>query len=272
MRKHSCSFGRGLAWLMVCSISLLIQPNITSASERVSNQHQGVPAYFYPHTGNPSNAWNRMCATMNAQQGPSTAVMNPDSGPGTAKNADYVNAIQSCHSHGQQVIGYVHTSYGQRPLATVESEVSEYYQWYQVDGIFVDEMSNDSSTAAYYHALYQSIHAQGGSQAALVVGNPGAAASSAWQLTQQAADELLIFEGSAKASTSWSPPAWVATYAAGTFWNVVYHAPTLASLQTVCRHAQTANAGFVYVTYGTLPNPYGFLPKVSYWNSELAAC
>jgi len=272
MRKQSCSFGRGLAWLIVCASSLLIQPSISLASERVSNQHQGVPAYFYPHIGNPSNAWERMCSTMNTQQGPSTAVMNPSSGPGTAKNADYVNAIQSCHSHGQQVIGYVHTSYGQRSLATVEGEVTEYYQWYQVDGIFVDEMSNDSSTVAYYHALYQFIHAQGGSQATLVVGNPGAAASSDWQLTQQAADELLIFEGSAKTYISWSPPSWVATYAAGTFWNVVYHASTLASLQTICRHAQTVNAGFMYVTYGTLPNPYGFLPKASYWKRELAAC
>ena len=133
-------------------------------------------------------------------------------------------------------------------------------------------MSNDSSTATYYHALYQDIHAQGGSHVALVVGNPGAAASSDWQLTQQAADELLIFEGSAKTYASWSPPAWVANYAAGTFWNVVYHATTLASLQTVCRHAQMVNAGFIYMTNGTLPNPYSFLPKASYWNSELAAC
>ena len=28
----------------------------TSASERVSNQHQGVPAYFYPQSGTHSNA------------------------------------------------------------------------------------------------------------------------------------------------------------------------------------------------------------------------
>ena len=128
MRKQSLAFGLALAWLMVCASSLFIQPRITVASAKVSNQHQGVPAYFYPHIGKPSNAWERMCATMNTQQGPSIAVMNPSSGPGTAKNPDYVNAIGYCHSHGQQVIGYVHTSYGQRSLATVESEVTEYYQ------------------------------------------------------------------------------------------------------------------------------------------------
>ena len=209
---------------------------------------------------------------MNMQLGASTAVMNPSSGPGGSKNSDYVNAVQYCHSHGQIVIGYVHTSYGNRSLATVEGEVTQYYQWYQVDGIFVDEMSNDSSTTAYYHSLYQYIHTQGGGGAALVVGNPGAAASSDWQLTQQAADELLIFEGSAKTYSSWFPPAWVSNYPAGTFWNVVYNAPTLSSMQTACSHSKMVNAGSMFVTYGTLPNPYKFLPKASYWKSELTAC
>lgn len=272
MPKHSFVSGIGLIWLMVCVSLLLIQPGIILASTHVSTQHQGVPAYFYPQIGHSSNGWTRMCATMNTQQGASIAIMNPASGPGGSKNTDYVNAIAYCHNHGQQVIGYVHTSYGQRSLATVESEVGEYYQWYQVDGIFVDEMSNHVSTSAYYHAPYQDIHAQGGSQSTLVVGNPGAAASSDWQLSQQAADELLIFEGSAKTYTSWSPPAWVFNYAAGTFWNVVYNALTLARLHAVCQHAQTVNAGFMYVTYGTLPNPYNFLPKASYWNKELVVC
>jgi Spherulation-specific family 4 len=271
MRRQPFFFGIGLAWSIVCLSLLLTQPNITSASGGVSNQHQGVPAYFYPNVGNPSNGWSRMCSSMNMQMGASTAVMNPSSGPGSSRNSDYVNAVQYCHSHGQYVIGYVHTSYGKRSLATVEGEVTKYYQWYQVDGIFVDEMSNDSSTAAYYHSLYQYIHAQGGG-AALVVGNPGAAASSDWQLTQQAADELLIFEGSASTYSSWFPPAWVSNYPAGTFWNVVYNAPTLSSMQAACSHSKMVNAGSMFVTYGTLPNPYKFLPKASYWKSELTAC
>lgn len=267
MRRPSFFFGIGLVWPVVCLSLLLIQPGITSASGGVISQHQGVPAYFYPNVGNRSNGWSRMCSSMSMQ---STAVMNPSSGPGGSKNVDYVNAIQYCHSYGQNVIGYVHTSYGKRSLATVESEVTQYYQWYQVDGIFVDEMSNDSSTAAYYHSLYQYIHSQGG--IGLVMGNPGVPASSDWQLKQQAADELLIFEGSASDYSSWSPPAWVSNYPASTFWNVVYNAPTLSSMQAACSHSKMVNAGSMFVTYGTLPNPYKFLPKASYWKSELTAC
>lgn len=272
MRRQRFFFGTGLVWLVVCLSLMLVQSTTILASGEVSNQHQGVPAYFYPNVGNPSNDWFRMCSSMNTNMGASTAVMNPSSGPGSTKNSDYAKAIQYCHSHGQNVIGYLHTSYGKRSLSTVESEVTKYYQWYQVNGIFVDEMSNNSSTATYYHSLYQYIHNKGGTGGALVVGNPGAPASSDWQLKQRAADELLIFEGSVSSYTGWSPPSWVSNYPAGTFWNVVYNAPTVSSMQAACRHSKSVNAGSMYVTYGTLPNPYGFLPRASYWNSELTAC
>lgn len=272
MKSRYFYFRLRLALLAVCMSLLLIPLPITLASGGVSNQHQGVPAYFYPNVGKPSNGWYLMCSSMNNNMGGSIAVMNPASGPGNSQNPDYVNALQYCHSYGQIVIGYVHTSYGTRSLATVEAEVAAYYQWYQVDGIFVDEMSNDSSQASYYASLYQYIHNQGGSGAHLVVGNPGTPAHSDWQLKQQVADELLIFEGDAKHYSAWSPPSWVANYPATTFWNVVYNAPTLASMHKACRHSKTVNAGSVFVTYGTLPNPYGFLPKAAYWNAELTAC
>src|SRR5947209_8783918 len=99
MRRQPFFFGIGLAWLAACLSLLLIQPTSTSASASggVSNQHQGVAAYFYPNVGNPSNDWYRMCSTMNTQSGASTAVMNPSSGPGSSKNSDYVKAVQYCH-------------------------------------------------------------------------------------------------------------------------------------------------------------------------------
>lgn len=272
MSRHRFFLGAGLALLVVCLSWASIQPTTASASGEVSNQHQGVPAYFYPNVKTTPDDWYRMCSSMNTNMGGSTAVMNPSSGPGSAWNTDYVNAVQYCQNHGQNVVGYVHTSYGNRPLSTVEAEVTKYYQWYHVDGIFVDEMSNDASTARYYHSLYQYIHNKGGTLADLVVGNPGAAASSDWQLSRRAADELVIFEDDASTYTSWTPPSWVSSYTADNFWNLVYNAPTRSSMQAVCRYSKTVNAGSMYVTYGTLPNPWGFLPSDSYWNSELTAC
>ncbi|KKU11987.1 MAG: hypothetical protein UX17_C0062G0008, partial [Parcubacteria group bacterium GW2011_GWC2_45_7] len=142
----------------------------------VHNQHQGVPAYFYPDWWNADNDWYRMCDTMNPTVVGSFAIMNPDSGPGTSQNPDYTNVIGYCQSRSQNIIGYVYTSYGARPLTQVKADINKYYQWYNVDGIFLDEMSNDPATLSYYRNLYVYIHNKGGASRSLVVGNPGAAA------------------------------------------------------------------------------------------------
>src|SRR5712692_7987899 len=40
------------------------------------------------------------------------------------------------------MLGYVNTNYGERSKSSVESEVSAYKRWYNVNGIMIDEMSN----------------------------------------------------------------------------------------------------------------------------------
>lgn len=103
-----------------------LTPDPARAAWGTDNQHQLVPAYFYPDWWNAPNHWTRMCDAMNRTRGASTAIMNPNSGPGTAATPDYAQAIALCHARGQRVIGYVHTSYGARALATVRSEIDAY--------------------------------------------------------------------------------------------------------------------------------------------------
>src|SRR3954454_10873476 len=91
-----------------------------------------VPSYFYP--AGPGDDWSRMNAA--ASQVSLTAILNPASGPGTAVDSQYVAALSSLHSSGGNAIGYVSTSYGSRPIATVESDIDKYMSWYSVDGIF----------------------------------------------------------------------------------------------------------------------------------------
>lgn len=38
-----------------------------------------------------------------------------------------------------KVFGYVHSTYGQESLDVIKHNVTTYYSWYAVDGIFVDE-------------------------------------------------------------------------------------------------------------------------------------
>ena len=140
---------------------------------------------------------------LNVAGGASTVVMNPNSGPGTAPIPDYQRVIDYCHARGQHVIAYVHTSYGGRTAAAVKADIDTSYAFYPgIDGIFLDEMSNAASTRSYYQYLYAAIKAKPGVRD--VVGNPGAAASTSWQLDTPVADEVVVFEGPAANYQRWT--------------------------------------------------------------------
>jgi Spherulation-specific family 4 len=267
---------------LITAVTVVAALSFTSSALAAS---QLVPAYFYP-TGTP-NPWHTMCDDMNTEGDGSTAIMNPASGPGKAKDANYAAALVYCQEEdGQNVIGYVDTDYTKRSLAEVESDVNSYYSYYPtIDGIFLDEMEQLPTATAecagctmtresYYKTIYSYIHTK--DSEADVIGNPGAAAATAWQLNAPAADEVVTFEGTSAKYASYSPPSWVLHKHANEIANLVYAAPS-TSLATDCAKAESDNAGLLYVT--NLPetanpetegNPYEALP--SYWATETETC
>jgi hypothetical protein len=246
---------------------------------------QLVPAYFYP--AGTTNPWHTMCDQMNTEGDGSTAIMNPASGPGKVKDANYAAALVYCQEEdGQNVIGYVDTDYTKRSIADVEADVNAYYSFYPtIDGIFLDQMEQLPTATAecegctmtretYYKTIYSYIHAK--DSEADVIGNPGAAATTAWQLNAPAADEVVTFEGTSAKYATYSPPSWVLHKHANEIANLVYAAPSTV-LITDCKKAESDNAGLLYVT--NLPetlnpetegNPYEALP--SYWTTETEIC
>ncbi|MDP9696636.1 UNVERIFIED_ORG: hypothetical protein J2X79_004219 [Arthrobacter globiformis] len=270
-----------VGWLgpIVAAVATLVVPVAPSPAPAadVVNQHQVVPAYFYPDWYNAGNKWYRMCDRMNTVNGPSTAIMNPNSGPGTKANPDYTKVITYCQAKKQKVVGYVHTSYGARPLSAVKADINRYYTFYpRLNGIFLDEMANDPAKAAsgaattrsYYRQLYLYIKAKtaGVEQ---VIGNPGGAASTAWQVADPAADIVVVFEGTAAKYELWRPPSWVTARSATRFSHLIY-ATAPANRQHVCALTRARNAGYFYVTNDVLPNPWNTLP--SYWAQEAPTC
>jgi hypothetical protein len=230
-----------------------------------------VPAYFYPSPGGAD--WAQL--TQAASQVPITAIMNPNSGPGTAYDPNYATAVNQLRDAGGQVLGYVPTGYGKVPLKTVETEIKEYHNWYHIDGIFLDEMAAPGATAAqtraiisYYSKLDSFIHNLQPSWND--VGNPGVNVPASY-INQQAADELVTFENNTPYS-SYQPPAWVKNYPASDSANIVENVPTVAGMQAVVNQAVNNHVGALYVTDATGnpgTNPYGALP--SYWSQLVAA-
>jgi len=222
-----------------------------------------VPAYFYPVAG---GGWDQMAAA--AKSAPVTAILNPDSGPGSSADPAYAAAINKLLDHDGHVVAYIHTSYGQRSLAIVKAEVRAYASFYQLDGFFVDEMATDAADIPYYQHLYAYIkkinrHYE-------VIGNPGTSTQRSY-LTAPTADVLVDFEDNQSAYPSAAPPSWVRKFRAQQFGNIVGEAASVSAMEADLLLAHERNAGYVYVTDQNINDDntaYDRLP--AYWSQEVA--
>lgn len=194
-------------------------------------------------------------------------IANPNSGPGSTVDASYTQAILAAHSVGQIVVGYVHTSYGARPIAQVEADVDSWYTLYPaVDGIFSDETSTDAAKVTpYYKPLYDQVKAKTGKR--IVVINPGTATSESYMT---ASDVVMSFEDVYANYVNATTPSWVASYGRERFWHIVLSA-TQTQMQNAVMLARQRNAGYVYVTDQGPATAYQTLVTGAYWQTELAA-
>jgi hypothetical protein len=224
-----------------------------------ANQRLLIPAYFYPG----GSEWEQMCNALDSNGVAAVVVMDPADGPGNAVDPNYRSALDYCHSKQQTVIGYVYTEYRTRSLSAVKADIERFFRLYpEIDGIFIDQISNDTARAVktYYRKLYD--HVKATSPTALVVGNPGAAATTAWQVEEPiVADVLVVFEGTAADYRKWRPPDWVSSRPAETFGHLVYKSRSRATTTAICAASQGKHAGWIYVTRGVMENPWDVPPE-----------
>jgi hypothetical protein len=217
-----------------------------------------VPAYFYP-----GPLWDRM--NWAAGRVPLIAILNPNSGPDTSQDPQYVAAVNSLRAGGGKVVGYVSTSYTTRTTNAVKTDIDRYYSFYAMDGIFLDELTNDSNTSHlnYYAALYQYIRTKGTN--ALVLGNPGINTQEAY-LTRPCADLLVTFEVDTGYS-NYVADAWVTNHLARQFCHLPYAVAGAGTMTNFVNLAGARNAGWIFVTDDGGSNPWDTLP--AYWTNEV---
>ncbi|CAJ0950178.1 unnamed protein product, partial [Mesorhabditis belari] len=223
-----------------------------------------VPAYFYPSGTGLSN-WNTLAA--NANKIELTAILNPNSGPGTSADPIYKTAIAKVRAAGGKVIGYVPTGYGKNAIAAVKAQVNKYFSFYTLDGIFFDEMANGNSAAHvnYYKTLHQFVKAKSAKYE--VINNPGLNLPEIYVSTP-VADRFAVYENPQANYPAYRVTAWMGKYSTNRFIHIVYNA-TAAQLNHDVNVAIAKHAGSVYITNLKTPNPYAQLP--SYWASEVTA-
>jgi Spherulation-specific family 4 len=224
-----------------------------------------VPAYFYP-SGAGLTGWNRLARDAGSIK--IEAIMNPASGPGTTQDPNYVAVVNQLRTAGAGVFGYVSTQYGDRDMTAVKKDIDNYSLFYNISGLFLDEMANSQERLPYYEKLYQYI--KGPHPDFKIIGNPGLPDTLEGYL--EVADTLVIFEGSIAFYGSFRPmvtAAWVANYPRERFANIVYAATSQTDLIRALDQARLNRAGSIYITDGRFPNPYRGLP--AYWGNEVAA-
>ncbi len=219
------------------------------------SQKVAIPSYFYPGA-----LWTKL---ENGAPTVGLAIINPNSGPGASRDPLYAAEIQRARAKGILVLGYVHTSYGARAIATVKAEINKYYSWYGINGIFFDEASTNCAQKPYYQTLRNYVKAK--NAAAKVVINPGTNIPECYITT---ADILLNFEDTYSAYLAWKPSGWEVKYPASRFWHLVIATP-YSKLSSAITLSKNRRAGWVYVTPDVLPNPWDTLPPSTYWTTEL---
>jgi hypothetical protein len=224
-----------------------------------------VPAYFYP-----GQDWQRLIA---AAPTVGIIVFNPDSGPGTgsgtaagAATGDpaYAAAITQAQSAGIAVLGYVSTSYGQRPEGDILADISAYYDLYRPSGIYLAEGPMDADCAsleAEYHRLADAARARD-PHAFLAVG------------TRFCPTYIYFFDLMVQFARNWTeyqsyqPPSWMPANSPERFCHLIHDVP-VADAGSALSRALINGAGWVYVTDEADPNPWGGLP--GYFEDEVQA-
>lgn len=235
-----------------------------------------VPAYFYPGTGGPGgvgDGWAAMDSA--ASQVPITAILNPNSGPGSSVDPNYVSAATDLEAAGGKVIGYIYTDNGATALSTVESQASTYISQYGnlINGFFIDGSLIDSSTLSYYQSIDNYIH--GLNSTYTVVSNPGQPYLNGVTPQQylSTANVFNIFEGPNVAPSTGSAgfndypygQTWYQSYPATDFSNIITGVTSQSVMQSDVSSAVGLGADTVYVADSS---SYANLP--SYWTAEVA--
>lgn len=257
------------AAMLIAVLSLASTPELAWGD--AGSQTIAIPSYFYPDSGD-AGLWDR---TDDGAPAVSLAVINPDSGPGETRNPAYAAQVEKSQAAGLTVLGYVSTGYANtsatnpdRTVAAVKADIDKFYEWYGVDGIFLDEADTDcryaDSPTSYYNELNQHVKAKGGQ--AVVAINPGVQTNECYM---SVSDIVVNFEGShEKYVSSYSAPDWVKGYDPGRFWHLVYDSPDATTMKQDVATSKGRNAGLIYVTPDVLPNPWDTLPSVPYFEAE----
>src|SRR2546425_549099 len=212
-----------------------------------------------------TNCYDALIAVHNLHPSvPIVAKVNPSNGPGTAPDATHLNGFNKLKAAGITVLGYVSTGYARDPnksIAISEGKIDAYKNWYNLDGIFFDEISNNAADAPYYSTV--SNYAKNVDGMKMTVCNPG---TSIPQSDVGVCDTFEIYESAGLASISTlQSRTFYPNYDKHSFYMLAHTTNSIIQTDVTDR---IPYVGYMYITNDVEPNPYDTIPP--YFLNEVA--
>lgn len=254
--------------LLALSTMLFMLLTATERSSAATQLEILLPLYAYPNHYEPeAYVWKRVVSAQ--AHVPITAIINPNNGPDNAPpNRDYVKGLNDLRTAKVKLLGYVHTNYGTRSLDAIKTDIDWYAQYYNLNGIFLDEGASQAEYVDFYAKIYTYIKQKTG--LTQVVLNQGTHGDEGY-LSRPAADTIVLFENYSAQWSQYTPRSYVAEYPADRFAALIHSTPDIETLQKTIDRARDRNVKYLYVTNRSPDigsrNPWDNLP--SYWRSEL---
>ena len=177
---------------------------------------------------------------------PILAVINPQNGSGHFQNPQYTEAVKKLQSEGVIVLGYVYTQYGSRNNTEIKTEITNYKNWYDANGIYFDEMSNVSGNETFYKNLNDYTKSIGMNY---TVGNPGQDIPQSYIGT---VDNIIIHDNPGLPPISLLG-GWHANFSKNNFSIVSFDVDKFN--QSYVKIASNY-VKYLYITNGTMPDPW----------------
>ncbi|MDE1815054.1 MAG: fibronectin type III domain-containing protein [Thaumarchaeota archaeon] len=247
-----------IALLVISSPMLVAMPHAAFAS---SSSQTGImiPLYTYPT----DSSWTTVINVKNAHPNVPMIVIADvsGSGAGTSIDSNFLQGINNLKAAGITVLGYDDTAYGSRAVSQVETEASNWYNWYHVNGIFFDEMNNVPGGESYYSNLSSYVKSLG---MTMTVGNPGTTTLTSYVGT---VDNIVIYESTGLPSLSLLlSSVFNGIYAKSDFSFISYSVSSMPSSSYLS--SASNDVEYLYITNAGGSNPYDVLP--SYFSTEVA--
>jgi hypothetical protein len=222
-----------------------------------------VPAYIYP-AGDGRLQWRRLIDA--AAKVDLVAIVNPGSGPGVERNSEYAALIAEAADRGVKLVGYISTQWAERPPSEVKGDVDAWVRFYPgIVGFFLDQQPADARPSGYMAEIAG--YARGKLRDALVITDPGFPCDEIY-LTRHASDLVCVFSNF-EGFASFELPANLRRYDSSRFAALVYQVGDAETMSSMLKAAIIKRIGFVFITDGKPPNPWGRLP--AYWEAEVEA-